>query len=511
MMPSLLFNILRQDLFIWDAAEFGYNSLVLWDTLIHNPKMWISTMFSQTLFRAPLISWIGQFFTPIGEILGSENAGLLFFMFLTSIASATLFYYVLLNYLQNKTLSFIGCLMLISSPSFITFTTHFYTQQLQLLSSTYILYILSNVKKVDPAWTLIHTSNAVAIGLLIKVYTPVFMVIPVLSIIFTIYLNKQKISFDTKEKISALIILFVILTATITWYYITFEIISKYIWWVYSEFSIQQYTFIQNIMYRTWSLFALTFLPETLVILGFMLFIFRKSLTIKKLNYEFFWISSAQIIVSILVFFLIDGRDIFFMHASIPYLCFIFCAILKQLNLKTISYLCIFSLLGQYFLVYGGIFGIIKNQTHEDLYLLNTKILQNQKVGLINELLIEICKNPDKKSDVIIGSNTIWFNTESISFEQYKRDRNQNCKITFYIDLMLKKKLDTENGIDFYLNEKKLPYYFIVLNDTVYKNTLMPFNKYFEVPKVITKKLNEEKFLIKTVGENKDIEIYLKN
>jgi hypothetical protein len=75
--PSLIWIALDKSVWMWDEAIYGKGSVELFYTLSHSPKRWLRLMLSILNEQAPGVSWLDQFFVPLGYLVGSIDAGLL--------------------------------------------------------------------------------------------------------------------------------------------------------------------------------------------------------------------------------------------------------------------------------------------------------------------------------------------------------------------------------------------------------------------------------------------------
>jgi len=62
---------------MWDEAIYGKGSVELFYTLSHSPKRWLRLMLNILHEQAPGVSWLGQFFVPLGYLVGSIDVSLL--------------------------------------------------------------------------------------------------------------------------------------------------------------------------------------------------------------------------------------------------------------------------------------------------------------------------------------------------------------------------------------------------------------------------------------------------
>ena len=81
--PSLVWIFLDCSLWPWDQAWYGQMSVDLWETLVSRPDLWPGMMIDTLRIKAPGTSWLGQFFVPVGRLIGNSDAGLLLSIVLT--------------------------------------------------------------------------------------------------------------------------------------------------------------------------------------------------------------------------------------------------------------------------------------------------------------------------------------------------------------------------------------------------------------------------------------------
>ena len=77
LISSLIWIALDKSVWMWDEAIYGKHSVELFYTLSHSPKRWLRLMLNILHEQAPGVSWLGQFFVPLGYLVGSIDAGLL--------------------------------------------------------------------------------------------------------------------------------------------------------------------------------------------------------------------------------------------------------------------------------------------------------------------------------------------------------------------------------------------------------------------------------------------------
>src|SRR4030095_3870968 len=118
--PSLIWIVLDKSVWTWDPALYGKNSVELFFDLIYAPTDWISQMLDVLRGAAPGVCWFGQFFVPLGYLLGSIDVGLLLSIWLTQAFTLIMMYRSLWELsVRNLFVSITGCLVIASAPLFV--------------------------------------------------------------------------------------------------------------------------------------------------------------------------------------------------------------------------------------------------------------------------------------------------------------------------------------------------------------------------------------------------------
>ena len=94
---------------------------------------WYREQFELMRVKAPLVWVAGQFFIPVGKLMGSARAGLLLMNVVLFAGAIVLLYNVVLQLFQRKLLALIAALFLIGSPLLNHMASEFWREVLQLL------------------------------------------------------------------------------------------------------------------------------------------------------------------------------------------------------------------------------------------------------------------------------------------------------------------------------------------------------------------------------------------
>ncbi len=171
---------IAQDLSVWrwDQAWYGEVSADLWFTLLNHPAQWWPAMWMAFGSKAPGIAWIGQWFVPIGQILGSIEVGLLLSIIIFQFGTLLLIYKVGKEFLPDGEFAFLGCLMLLSGPLFVGMTHQYFAEPIQLFAVTYLYWIASRARYWKRTHAFSHISLAAGLGLASKVTFPLYCLVP---------------------------------------------------------------------------------------------------------------------------------------------------------------------------------------------------------------------------------------------------------------------------------------------------------------------------------------------
>ena len=72
--PCFLWVCLDNSLWLWDPAFYATQSIALWRTLTLEPSHYLHHLFTMMSAKAPMLCWVGEFFSPLGAWIGYEKA-----------------------------------------------------------------------------------------------------------------------------------------------------------------------------------------------------------------------------------------------------------------------------------------------------------------------------------------------------------------------------------------------------------------------------------------------------
>jgi hypothetical protein len=172
---GLLWIALDRAPFGGDQSHYATEAVNLFRTLRESPSLWPSAMSRAIGFKAPGIVWIGQFFVPIGALLGSVDAGLLLLIALVHLLAVLLTYHSLRALADDDArVPVLGSLVVASAPLSVHLSHEFLVETLQMLATAYFLLVATFAPRWNRGRVLAHLLLATAVAVLAKASSPLF-------------------------------------------------------------------------------------------------------------------------------------------------------------------------------------------------------------------------------------------------------------------------------------------------------------------------------------------------
>ena len=148
--PSMYWIAQDHSVWPWDQAWYGEVSAELWFTLLNSPGNWWPAMMGAFGTKAPGIAWVGQWFVPIGRMLGSMESGLLLSIMIVQFGTLALTYKFGKEFIPiSEGAPLLVCLMVGSAPLFIAMSHQYFTEPLQLFAVTYFYWIAASSRSLS--------------------------------------------------------------------------------------------------------------------------------------------------------------------------------------------------------------------------------------------------------------------------------------------------------------------------------------------------------------------------
>ena len=179
MLPSVVWIALDNAVWPWDQAWYGEVSFDLWATLQDAQRAWPDAMVSAFGSKAPGIAWLGQFFLPLGRIIGDQRA-LLASVVVCQIGALAMMFGICRRLGGGVLVAFAGTLVLGASPLFVWATHEYLTEPLQTLTVVWSLLLLTLAgRTANPLAIGAQLPGVVAVALLAKLSSPLYIALPI--------------------------------------------------------------------------------------------------------------------------------------------------------------------------------------------------------------------------------------------------------------------------------------------------------------------------------------------
>ena len=207
-----------------DCLMYGSISVDLYAELFNFSSNWFSELFTIWRIKAPMIFWLGQFFVPLGQLIGSIDKGLLLIIYLFFLLSVFLFYSAFNEIFKSRLISFIGCLVIIAAPLNFALSTGFWVEPIQMFAVVWFIYIFAFSKRWDRFYIFLQLVCAASFALLVKVMSPIYCILPGLIILYRFFNAKSVKYKGMKIRHWVLLIPAVLLgTGCALWYWINWN------------------------------------------------------------------------------------------------------------------------------------------------------------------------------------------------------------------------------------------------------------------------------------------------
>lgn len=176
-LPNLIWVFLDRGLWVSDTAQYGFAALELHHLLAHDPSHWIEGALSIGP-KPPILPWMGQFFVPIGELIGNIDTGLLLLTFLSQLLALIFVFEALFEYSKSKLIAITGCAGAASAPLFIDVSKQLYVQPVQLAAVCWFVYIMACSRRWDAPVIVLQLTAATSFAMLATMSSPAFCLVP---------------------------------------------------------------------------------------------------------------------------------------------------------------------------------------------------------------------------------------------------------------------------------------------------------------------------------------------
>lgn len=177
--PAAVWIALDRSPFGGDQSEYATRTLILFRALITSPSQWAALMVTGEGFRPPGIAWVGQFFVPLGYLIGSIDRGLLCSILAVQFISLILLFRLIWEISDGSALcATLGCLVVAAAPLFVGLSQNYMVEPLQTLSVIWLFLIMALSARWGRALIVGQLAGAVTLAMLAKASSPLYCFAP---------------------------------------------------------------------------------------------------------------------------------------------------------------------------------------------------------------------------------------------------------------------------------------------------------------------------------------------
>jgi hypothetical protein len=231
--PSLVWVSIDRAIWQWDQSWYGAGSIHLWATLRLTPQAWWSAMLHVFGSKPPAIAWIGQFFVPLGGVLGSTQVALLYSIELTLASSLALLYVSGRRLTKGDAVASLAGVLATASAPLVVGLSHWYlVEPIQSVAVVWALFIMVSASRWHPSLTLAQLTAAIAFGLLAKLSTPLYVAAPAaVALVLSILVSRGRATvrwWSEKSFVASAVFAAALTYATAEWYRLNFDLARQH-------------------------------------------------------------------------------------------------------------------------------------------------------------------------------------------------------------------------------------------------------------------------------------------
>jgi hypothetical protein len=182
--PLLLWICFDRSVWMWDQSLYGEHAANLLRTLIHEPAEWPAAMLRALGFKPPLLSWVGQFFLPLGILIGKAEAGLLLWNIVVHTATMITVGMTVRSLVPTSVAGpILAAACIAVSPLAVGLAGQYVVEPTQGLLIALIWALAVRARALQARMTLIYGALLAALGMACKTTTPIYALGPALLIL----------------------------------------------------------------------------------------------------------------------------------------------------------------------------------------------------------------------------------------------------------------------------------------------------------------------------------------
>ncbi len=224
LLPSLVWVVMDRSVWPWDQSWYGEVSVELYDWLRHDLWKWAEAMRSAFGAKAPGIAWFGQFFVPLAKVVGSIDLALHLSVLVCQWITLALIYRIgrLMFPECSVLVPLSGCLLSGTAPLFVGLSHQYFTEPLQTMAVSWVLYAAVKAPGSTRLETLTHLIAAGSVAMLAKFSSPAYCLFPGLLALLPVFSRRAPAveagPLRTTVRWLCFFASFALLAATVAWY-----------------------------------------------------------------------------------------------------------------------------------------------------------------------------------------------------------------------------------------------------------------------------------------------------
>jgi hypothetical protein len=447
--PSVCWIIQDHSVWPWDQAWYAEVSTNLWFTFIHHPDHWWLEMVRALGIKAPGIAWLGEWFVPIGRMLGSIELGLLLSIILVQFWTLSLMYQIGKEFMSDQDLGpILGSIVVASAPLFVAMSHQYLAEPLQLFAVTYVYWIAATGQNWTRSQLIGHLLCAASLGLASKVTTPLYCFIPACLAVYDGV--KEKNSARASVRFSVLKSKFLLLAGTImlgtvvSWYARNGSALGEFVMIASSSDVALDYgtsgTFFSKIQYWLVALQKSVVLPQVLSGLAIVLLV---AIGIRFAADKKSWLpptgrlsllamaAFGHVVLVLATFSLSINEENRYLLPLFPSLGVIFMWCLTWVKMRAALMLLGVLFVGQWAYVESRAFGFVPPDSSMSYWVLPIQ-RNNDAMNELNRIVTLTCTPGTAHRYSVTGVELPWLNANSMAFyaAKWKQESQLECHYT---------------------------------------------------------------------------------
>lgn len=430
--PSIVWAFADRRAWPYDEAWYGQISVDLFYTLVYAPSEWLPAMMSAFGWAAPGIAWGGQFFVPVGRLVGSIDAGLL----LSIVAVQAIALYLVARALWDlsggsRKIACAGVLVMASAPLFIGLSHHYLVEMQQAAAVAWFVLIMVRAPRWSPLFIIGQLLLATTVAMLAKVSSPLFCFGPGLAAMYSAVRDRNRAASEPiSRSIRAFAIGVPLAVAALAWYQQNIQSVVDHVSFASTGRVAELYgksdAFLQTLMFWMTAFGKNFFTTVTVVVAAITmaaavvtLFAARRA---RDRSFDRAAIvSGVQVVVTLAVFSLASNRDDRYLLPLVSYVALLMSWALARLNRRAISFLVMASFALQWGQLHAQAMGLVPMRQVTDWL---TPMMRNpNQRALLDDIVDRTCA--DMRSSIParndIGVNLLWLNGPGVSYAASKK------------------------------------------------------------------------------------------